>query len=203
MVQQTSLASCEFAKGINEFEKAGFTMQPATLITPPMVKESKIKMECRVIEVKPLGDNGGAGNLAICEVIRMHIDDSILDEDKKIDQQKLHHVARLGGNWYCRVDPSNLFIVEKPNTQLGIGMDALPLSIRQSKILTGNNLGQLANVHEYPAIDPSFDDEHLKQVTQYYSISPDEMEIELHSYAKKLLDQGKVKEAWQVLLAGN
>ena len=203
MVQQTSLASCEYPKTINEFIKAGFTAEPATIVQPPMVRESKVKMECRVHEVKPLGDNGGAGNLAICEVIRMHIDDSILDENKKIDQQKLHHVARMGGNWYCRVDESNLFIVEKPNTQLGIGVDTLPLPVRQSKILTGNNLGQLANVHEYPAIDPSFDDDHLKQITQYYSVNPDEMERELHSYAKKLLDQGKVYEAWQVLLAGD
>jgi flavin reductase (DIM6/NTAB) family NADH-FMN oxidoreductase RutF len=203
MVQQTSLASCEYAKSINEFIKAGFTAEPATIVKPPMVRESKVKMECRVDEIKPLGDNGGAGNLAICEVIRMHIDDSILDENKKIDQQKLHHVARMGGNWYCRVDESNLFIVEKPNTQLGIGVDTLPLSVRQSKILTGNNLGQLANVHEYPAIDPSFDDDHLKQITQYYSVNPDEMEKELHSYAKKLLDEGKVHEAWQVLLAGD
>jgi len=203
MVQQTSLASCEYPKNINEFVKAGFTAVPATMVKPPMVKESKIKMECRVIEVKPLGDNGGAGNLAICEVMRMHIDDSILDEDKKIDQQKLHHVARLGGNWYCRVDPSNLFIVEKPNTQLGIGVDTLPLSIRQSKILTGNNLGQLANVHEYPVIDPSFDDDHLKQIIQYYSVNPEEMERELHSYAKDLLDDGEVMKAWQVLLAGD
>jgi len=202
MVQQTSLASCEYPKNTNEFVKAGFTAEPATIVKPPMVKESKVKMECRVNEVKPLGDNGGAGNLAICEVMKMHIDDSILDENKKIDQQKLHHVARLGGNWYCRVDGSNLFIVEKPNTQLGIGVDTLPLSIRQSKILTGNNLGQLANVHEYPVIDSSFDDDHLKQITQYYSVSPDDMEKELHSYAKKLLDQGKVNEAWQVLLAG-
>jgi len=202
MVQQTSLASCEYPKNTNEFVKAGFTAEPATIVKPPMVKESKVKMECRVNEVKPLGDSGGAGNLAICEVMRMHIDDSILDENKKIDQQKLHHVARLGGNWYCRVDGSNLFIVEKPNTQLGIGVDTLPLSIRQSKILTGNNLGQLANVHEYPVIDSSFDDDHLKQITQYYSVSPDDMEKELHSYAKKLLDQGKVNEAWQVLLAG-
>jgi len=202
MVQQTSLASCEYPKNTNEFVKAGFTAEPATIVKPPMVKESKVKMECRVNEVKPLGDNGGAGNLAICEVMKMHIDDSILDENKKIDQQKLHHVARLGGNWYCRVDGSNLFIVEKPNTQLGIGVDTLPLSIRQSKILTGNNLGQLANVHEYPVIDSSFDDDHLKQITQYYSVSPDDMEKELHSYAKKLLDQGKVHEAWQVLLAG-
>jgi flavin reductase (DIM6/NTAB) family NADH-FMN oxidoreductase RutF len=203
MVQQTSLASCEYPKNTNEFIKAGFTAEPATIVKPPMVKESKVKMEGIVIEVKPLGENGGAGNLVICEVIRMHIADSILDENQKIDQQKLHHVARLGGNWYCRVDESNLFIVEKPNTQLGIGVDVLPLAIRQSKILTGNNLGQLANVHDYPLIDPSFDDDHLKQITQYYSISPDEMEKELHSYAKKLLDQGKVNEAWQVLLSVN
>src|SRR4029078_3324948 len=203
MIQQTSLASCEYPKNTNEFIKAGFTAEPATMVKPPMVKESKVKMECRVIEVKPLGDNGGAGNLAICEVMRMHIDDSILDEDKKIDQQKLHPVARLGGNWYCRVDPSNLFIVEKPNTQLGIGVDILPLSIRQSKILTGNNLGQLANVHEYPVIDPSFDDDHLKQIIQYYSVNPEEMERELHSYAKDLLDDGEVMKAWQVLLAGD
>ena len=203
MVQQTSLASCEYPKNTNEFIKAGFTAEPATIVKPPMVKESKVKMECIVIEVKSLGENGGAGNLVICEVIRMHIADSILDENQKIDQQKLHHVARLGGNWYCRVDESNLFIVEKPNTQLGIGVDVLPLAIRQSKILTGNNLGQLANVHDYPLIDPSFDDDHLKQITQYYSISPDEMEKELHSYAKKLLDQGKVNEAWQVLLSVN
>jgi len=203
MVQQTSLASCEYPKNINEFVKAGFTAVPATMVKPPMVKESKIKMECRVVEVKPLGENGGAGNLAICEVMRMHIDDSILDEDKKIDQRKIHHVARLGGNWYCRVDPSNLFIVEKPNTELGIGVDILPLSIRQSKILTGNNLGQLANVHEYPVIDPSFDDDHLKQIIQYYSVNPEEMERELHSYAKDLLDDGEVMKAWQVLLAGD
>lgn len=203
MVQQTSLASCEFPKNINEFIKAGFTAELATIVTPPMVKESKVKMECRVNEVKPLGEGGGAGNLVICEVLRMHIDDAILDEDKKIDQQKLHHVARLGGNWYCRVDESNLFVVEKPNTQLGIGVDTLPFSIRQSRILTGNNLGQLANVHEYPVIDPSFDDDHLKQIIQYYSVNPAEMEKELHSYAKKLLDQGMIHEAWQVLLAGD
>ncbi len=203
MVQQVSLASCEFPKGVNEFVKAGFTAQPATLVKPPMVKESKVKLECKVIEVKPLGMEGGAGNLIICEVLRMHIDDSLLNEEKKIDQRKIHHVARLGGDWYCKVDETNLFIVEKPNTQLGIGVDALPDSIRKSSILTGNNLGQLANVHEMPVIDPSFDDAHLKQIIQYYSINPDEMEKELHSYAKKILDTGKVKEAWQILLASS
>lgn len=203
MVQQVSLSSCEYPKEINEFIKAGFTEQPATLVRPPMVRESKVKMECKVTEVKPLGTEGGAGNLVICEVIRMHIDNSLLDADKKMDQLKLHHIARLGGDWYCVVNEHNLFQVEKPHTQLGIGIDALPLSVRNSQILTGNNLGQLANVHEYPIIDPSFDDSHLKQIVLYYSINPEEMEKELHTYAKTLLDEGKVKEAWQVLLSLN
>ncbi len=201
MVQQVSLSSCEYPKGTSEFIKAGFTQEPSTLIRPPMVKESKVKMECRVLEVKPLGNIGGSGNLVLCEVIRMHIDESILNEQKMIDQRKLHHVARLGGNWYCRVDESNLFEVEKPNVKLGIGIDALPETIRNSKILTGNHLGQLANAHDYPNIDPSFDDAHLKQIVQYFSVNPDEMEKELHRYAAKLLNQGKVTEAWQVLLS--
>ena len=202
MVQQVSLASCEFPKGTNEFIKAGFTQEPATLVKPPMVKESKVKLECKINEVKPLGTEGGAGNLIICEVLVIHIDYSLLDANKKLDQRKINHVARLGADWYCKVDESNLFHVQKPNTELGIGVDALPESIRNSKILTGNNLGQLANVQEIPFIDPAFDDSNLKQIIQYYSINPDEMEKELHSYAKKLLDKGMVKEAWQVLLAG-
>jgi len=201
MVQQTSLASCEFPKGTNEFEKAGFTMVPATMVKPPMVKESKVNFECKVLEVKPLGTEGGAGNLIIAEIMVMHIDESILDANKMIDQTKLHHVARLGGDWYCRVDETNLFKVAKPNTQIGIGVDALPEDIRNSKILTGNNLGQLANVHEMPFVDPTFNDDKLKNIVQYYSINPDEMDIELQRYAKELLDAGKVAEAWQVLLA--
>ena len=203
MVQQTSLASCEFAKGTNEFVKAGFTMQAATIVKPPMVKESKIKLECKVNEVKPLGTEGGAGNLVIAEVLVMHIDESILNTEGKIDQTKMHHVARLGGDWYCKVDENNLFKVEKPNTQLGIGVDALPPSIKNSNILNGNNLGQLANVTEIPFVDAAFNDDKLKNIIQYYSINPDEMEKELHRYAKELLDGGKVNEAWQVLLALN
>ena len=203
MVQQTSLASCEYPRDVDEFVKAGLTPEPATLIRPPMVRESKIKIECAVREVKPLGEGGGAGNLVICEALRMHIDDTILDEKKMIDQRRIRHVARLGGNWYCKVDESNLFIVEKPNTQLGIGVDALPEPIRTSPILSGNDLGQLANVHEPPVIDPSFEDNTLKNIFQYYSVNPEEMEKELHIYAKKLIALGKLKEAWQVLLALN
>ncbi len=203
MVQQVSLASCEFPKGTNEFIKAGFTPEPSTLIQPPMVKESKMKMECKVIEVKPLGKEHGSGNLVICEVLRMHIDDALLDSNKKMDQRNIHHIARLGSDWYCVVNENNLFEVEKPNTQIGIGIDALPSTIRDSKILTGNELGQLANVNEIPVIDPAFDDANLKQIILYYSINPAEMEKELHDYAKKLLGEKKVRDAWQVLLTGS
>jgi hypothetical protein len=168
-----------------------------------MLKASKLKIECKVIEVKPLGDQGGAGNLVICEALRMHIAEGLLDEKRMIDQRRLHFVARLGGDWYCKVDETNLFQVEKPNTHTGIGVDALPEPIRNSRILSGNDLAQLANISEMPAIHPSFDDQRLKSIFQYYSVSPEEMEKELHRYAAELLQQGKVKEAWQILLALN
>jgi len=204
MVQQLSLASCEFPKHTDEFIKAGFTKQQAIHIKPPMVQEAKVKLECKVLEVKPLGTAGGAGNLVIAEVICMHIEESILNEKHTmIDQRKLHHIARLGGNWYSVTNESNLFEVPKPNTLCGIGIDALPADIRSSKILTGNDLGMLANVHELPLINAAFEDDKLKNIFQYYALTPDEMEKELHLYAKELLDQGKVQEAWQVLLSLN
>lgn len=201
MVQQASLTSCEYPKGVDEFEKAGFTKEEATIVKPPMVKESKVKMECRVMEVKSLGEGGGAGQLVICEILRLHIADEYLDAEKKLDQRKIDLVARLGADWYCRVSPDNLFQVAKPNVQLGIGFDALPASVRNSKILNGNQLGQLANVHEMPVVEPSYEDAHLKNIIQYYSINPVELEKEIHLHAAKLLDQGKVHDAWQVLLA--
>lgn len=200
MVQQVSLSSCEFPKGVNEFIKAGFTSEVATIVRPPMVKEAKIKLECKVNEVKSLGENGGAGQLVIAEVLCMHVDESILGEDGKIDQQKLHLVARLGGDWYCKVSPDNLFKVPKPNTQLGIGVDQLPDSVRNSTILTGNHLGMLGNVHTIPDIDASFEDDRVKNIFQYYSVSPTEMETELHKYAAELLNDNKIEKAWQVLL---
>ena len=201
MVQQASLASCEYPKGVDEFSKAGFTPEPATRVKPFLVKEAKAKLECKVIEVKSLGESGGAGQLVICEVLCMHIADELLDADLNIDQQGMELVARLGGDWYCKTTRENLFKVEKPNTKLGIGMDALPPAIRGSRLLTGNHLGQLANVHELPVVDAAFEDEHLKNIVQYFSINPADMERELHDYARRLLDENKVAEAWQVLLA--
>jgi len=203
MVQQVSLSSCEYPKGTDEFIKAGFTKVSSVMVTPPRVKESPIQLECKVLEIKPLGNMGGAGNLVIAAVLLMHINENVLAADGKIDQRKLDLIARLGGNWYTRANASTIFEVEKPNTQLGIGIDALPFSIRNSTIFTGNNLGQLGNVHEIAFVNPSFFDDQLKNIIQYYSINPVEMETELQHYAKKLLDVGKVNEAWQVLLASN
>jgi flavin reductase (DIM6/NTAB) family NADH-FMN oxidoreductase RutF len=201
MVQQMSLSSCDYPKDTNEFIKAGFTPQKATMVAPPMVKESKIKLECKVNQVIPLGTEGGAGNLVLAEVLVMHIDESVLNADNMIDQTKLDLVARLGSSWYARINNASLFEVPKPNTELGIGFDGLPSSIKNSAVLSGNDLGQLANVHILPTIDPTFHDEKLKNIIQYFSLQPDEMEKELHLYAKQLLAEGKTMEAWQILLA--
>lgn len=200
MVQQTSLASCEYPKGTDEFIKAGFTKQPATMVAPPMVKESKVKLECKVLEIKPLGTEGGAGNLVICEVLCVHVDDTLLTDDKKFDQARLEFVARLGGDWYCKVSKENLFIVPKPNILLGIGIDALPESIRNSKILTGNHLGKLGNVSQLPVVDPAFKDSKMTNILEIFSLADQDVEGEIHAYAGILLDENKVAEAWQVLL---
>jgi len=203
MVQQMSLSSCEYPKTVDEFVKSGFTKLPSEKVKPFRVTESPVQMECKVRQIIETGTEGGAGNLVICEVLVMHINDEILNAVNQIDPHKIDLVARMGGDFYCRASGAAVFTVEKPNTQLGIGIDALPESIKASKILNGNNLGMLANVHEMPFIDPAFTDDTLKNIIQYYSINPDEMEKELHKYAKKLLNDGEVHKAWQVLLALN
>jgi len=200
IVQQVSLASCEYPKGTDEFTKAGFSKKTSLLIAPPMVAESKASFECKVTEVKSLGENGGAGQLVIAEILCFHIDDTLITADKKIDQEKIEHVARLGGDWYARVTPATLFRVQKPNTQLGIGFDTLPESIKKSKVLTGNHLAQLANVSELPVKQVEFKDERLDAILQYFK-PENNLLNRIHSYAKELIDDGKIDQAWQVLLS--
>jgi flavin reductase (DIM6/NTAB) family NADH-FMN oxidoreductase RutF len=192
MVHQMSLASSPFPKGINEFEKANFTPIQSDLIKPLRVKEAPVQLECKVIEVKSLGEKGGAGNLVICEVIRMHIQDNILDENKQIDTKKIDLVSRMGDNWYCRAHGDSLFEVQKPITSIGIGIDSFPESIKHSKVLSGNNLGLLGSVEALPANE---------ELTAYKSsLKKFNNEEEKHQYAKTLLEANKVKEAWLVLL---
>ncbi|GAB3010722.1 flavin reductase family protein [Niabella terrae] len=192
ILHQTSLSSCEYPRDVNEFEKAGLSMRPSRSIRPPLVGESKAKFECSVREIKSLGDSPGAGNLVICEVLVMHIDDDLLDSDRRLDQRRIHHVARLGGNWYCKVDRSNLFEVEKPNVKLGIGFDQLPDAIRYSKVLTGNQLAQLANAETLPDLDPAFAEDAITG----FKTDP----LAAHQHAAVLIDAGKLEQAWQVLL---
>lgn len=200
MVQQVSLASCEYPKGTDEFIKAGFTKKASTIIRPPLVNESKVKLECRVNEVKSLGENGGAGQLVIAEVLCLHINDELLNDNEQFLQEKLELVARLGSDWYAKISAANLFKVPKPNTRLGIGMDALPESIRYSRMLTGNHLGQLANVDRLPERDASFNDGRLEAIHYYFKNDENKQE-RIEAYAKELLDEGKLHEAWQVLLS--
>jgi len=203
MVQQMSLASTEYAKGVNEFEKAGFTMLPSQLVRPPRVAEAPVQMECTIREVIHLGENPGAGNLIMAEVKLIHINEEILDEDGKIDQAKIDLVARLGGDWYCRVTADNLFKVAKPLTRLGIGVDALPKAVRNSKVLTGNDLGMLGNIEKLPAdeeIDAIRSNAEVKEVLDATIGDSNNRERELHELAKQWLSKGNVEDALKAVL---
>ena len=204
MVRQTSLASVEYPKGVNEFIKAGFTQLKSDLVKPPRVAESPVQMECIINQIIPLGENAGAGTLVLAEIKRIHIREEILDEMGKIDQAKIDLVARLGGDWYCRVTEDNLFQVEKPVRTLGIGVDSIPSAIRNSNILTGNNLGQLGNVEHLPSdeeVAQFQSDPELKQILDSTVGDKSNREREIHQYARKLLEVGRVEEAWKAILS--
>jgi len=183
MVQQMSLSSTEYPKGVNEFVKAGFTQLPSEMVKPPRVAEAPVQFECKVNEVISLGNHGGAGNLIIAEVLKLHMQESILDEKGVIDPLKIDTVARMGGNWYSRAK-EGVFEVPKPLSSLGIGVDALPAPIKNSTILTGNDLGMLGNVEQLP-----------EGAQQFASTA-----LEDHQKAHELLVQGKLQEAWNILI---
>lgn len=204
IVQQTSLASTEYLKGVNEFEKAGFTAISSHLIKPFRVKESPVQLECKVTQIIELGKEGGAGNLIICEVVLMHINDNILTEDgKRIDQKKINLVGRLSGDWYCRASGDALFEVAKPLVTIGIGIDQIPSNIRNSNVLSGNNLGQLGNVEALPSkeeVEEFRSNETIQQILKKYSEDKDQLQQQLHLIAKDLLSKGDIKNAWKTLL---
>jgi flavin reductase (DIM6/NTAB) family NADH-FMN oxidoreductase RutF len=198
IVQQVSLASTEYAKGVNEFVKAGLTMLPSELVKPYRVAESPVQFECKVTQIVPLGQNGGAGNLVICEILRMHISESILDENGHIDQQKIDLVSRLGGNWYSRAN-AGLFEVPKPLATQGIGIDNIPDDIRASAIFSGNDLGMLGNVEALPT--PEEIDTFVRQefaVKSVLSAADPQMQ---HELAREYIRRSDVVSAWKVLLA--
>jgi flavin reductase (DIM6/NTAB) family NADH-FMN oxidoreductase RutF len=203
MVRQTSLASTEYPKGVNEFTKAGFTPVPSVMIKPFRVKESPVQMECKVLEVKETGNEGGAANLIICEILLMHIADDVLTPEKNIDPYKIDLVARMGGDYYCRSSGNSLFKVAKPLVTLGIGIDTLPEEIKHSKILTGNELGQLGNLEKLPDDTEVREFSHkdfIKELFKKFGHDKKQMIEKFHELAKTLLEKEMVNDAMLVLL---
>ena len=193
IVQQMSLSSTEYETGTNEFVKSGLTPIDSEIVKPPRVAESPVQFECKVLEIKELGTDGGAGSLVICEVVCLHINDEILDDAGTIDPFKIDTVARMGGNWYCRAKDA-MFEVEKPTRNHGVGVDALPESARNSEVLTGNDLGKLGNLNSIPETDEVLafakaeDHAHLNTT-------------EKHIKAKKLIEKNEIVNAWKILLS--
>ncbi len=191
IVQQVNLASTEYAGGVNEFLKSGLTMIPSVKVKPFRVKESPVQFECKVREVIETGDQGGAANLVICEILMIHVDDDILDEKGVIDPNKIRLVGRMGGDHYCEAFGPAIFDVRKPLTTLGIGVDRLPDHIRLSNVLTGNDLGQLANIEELP------DEKLVEKLNQEYENKSEDF---IHEMAKRLIADGKADEALALLM---
>jgi len=205
IVQQMSLSSSPYAPNVDEFVKAGFTALDSELVKPKRVAESPVQFECKVNEVIELGDQGGAGNLIICEVVKIHIAEEVLDENGLIDQHKINLVARMGGNWYCHANEASMFEVVKPLTTVGIGFDNLPSDILASEVLTKNDLGLLAGVEKLPN-ETEVNEYKLVELNNLFVTldnNASQLEVELHKHAQVLLTQNKVEEAWMTLLAFN
>ncbi len=203
LVEQMSLASTEYPKGVNEFVKAGLTALPSHLVAPPRVKESPVAFECKVQQVIPLGDQGGAGNLVIGEILQIHLNENILDSSGAIAPLKLDPVARLGGNWYTKINEDSLFQIPKPLTTIGIGVDQIPEEIRSSPVLSANNLGRLGNVKQLPSpeeIALFSAREDLEDSRRRFRLDEESWIEHLHRWAKEELEAGNVDLAWKILL---
>lgn len=205
ILHQMSLSSSPYAPGVDEFVKAGLTPIASETIRPMRVLEAPVQFECKVNQVIELGDQGGAGNLVICEVTKIHIHEEILGEDGMIDQHKINLVARMGGNWYCHANEASMFEVAKPLTTVGIGFDQLPTDIKASSVLTANDLAQLAGIDVLPN-ETDVNDYKLLELSDFFLSLEDEpaqLEQALHNKAKELLTENKLEEAWMTLLAFN
>ena len=200
IVQQASLSSTEYAEGVNEFIKSGLTQIPSDIVKPYRVKESPVQFECKVNQIIALGTEGGAGNLIICEVVKIHIDEKILDANGAIDQHKIDLVARLGGNWYTRAN-QGLFEVPKPIANLGIGVDAIPTFIRKSNVFDGNDLGMLGNIEALPTSEEVAI--FVKENFEVKGILSADDELKIHHKAKEYLNRQDILSAWKILLANS
>lgn len=205
MVHQMSLASSPYAPGVDEFVKAGFTALASHKVAPFRVAEAPVQFECKVQQIIELGQEGGAGNLIICEVLQMHIHESLLNEHGLIDQHKIDLVARMGADWYCRANPASMFEIKKPISTCGVGYDALPPDIKNSHVLSANDLGQLAGIEELPN-ETDVNEYKLLELSSLFldlEANANALETALHQRAKELLSENQLEEAWLTLLSFN
>lgn len=203
MVQQANLASNDYPHGVSEFEKAGFQQLPSEFVKPKRIMESPVNFECKVLQIIETGDGPGAGNLVVCEVLMMHLDEAVLDEEGRIDPRKIDLVARMGGDFYCRASGSAVFTVEKPGIQPGIGVDHLPDNIRNSRILTGNDLGVLGSQTDMPdetEINQVLFNPYVREMLDTLPFEDPDRETLLHEYARNLIGQGRAREALCLLM---
>ncbi|RPA66423.1 flavin reductase family protein [Cyclobacteriaceae bacterium YHN15] len=203
MVEQMSLASTEYERGINEFVKSGLTEQPSIIVKPPRIKEAPAAFECKVLEVIPFGEEGGAANLVVCEVLLAHFKEEIFGENGQIDPFKLDAVARMGGDWYCRANGTALFEIAKPIRNKGIGVDNIPEEIKNSIVLTGNNLGRLGNIEKLPSkyeIEAYAKQATIQEMKHRFKNDKESFVFHLHEYAKEVLEGGDTLTAWKILL---
>lgn len=205
IIEKVSLSSSPYPPEINEFIKSGFTPIKSEVVKPFRVKESPVQLECKVFNVIELGETGGAGNLILCKILRIHIDENILDKNSMIDQKKIDLVSRMGGNWYCRADENSMFEITKPITSCGVGYDRIPKDILSSNVLDSNELAKLAGIEEIP--DETKVNEYklteLCDIFLKYEKQDDKLKTELHILAKKYLKEDKIRQAWMTLLAYN
>ena len=199
MVAQTSLASCEYPQGVNEFVKAGFTMLPSEVVKPPRVAESPVQLECRINQVIPLGEKAGSGNLVIAEILRIHLSESILDDKGNIDQTALDLVARLGGNWYARINKYSLFQLDKPNEKIGMGFDQLPAALLNADWLSNNEKAQLANLSNPPDKHAAFELIDTAMQKMFTSSNPSNTML-VQEQIKDLLKKGEALNAWNLAI---
>lgn len=205
MVHQMSIASAPYSPNIDEFIKSGFTPIASTHVAPFRVAESPVQFECKINQIIELGQQGGAGNLIICEVVQMHIQKELLTENGLIDQQKINLVARMGGDWYCHANSASMFEIKKPITTCPIGFDALPSDIKKSSVLSANNLGQLASIEALPN-ETDVNEYKLLELSNLFLSHEDDpaaLELALHHRAKELLEQQLLNDAWLTLLSFN
>ena len=205
MAEQMSLASSPYSAEVDEFVKSGFNKVKSDLVQPHRLKESPVQFECKVLEIKQLGNKGGAGNLIICEILKIHISIDVLDDNQMIDQQKIDLIARMGGNWYSRTEKKSMFEITKPITTIGIGFDELPIEILNSNILTGNELGKLAGIESLPdetAVN-DFKLIELSEIFLKYEDDAKKLEFSLHKKAQEFLLQNDLEAAWKTLLSFN